>query len=377
MRPLLFWLTLIEVLTGMNVARCAAAQVTIAQLRSFLNSNFAKKQSDAAIADRLSVVTLKEQLSSATLGSIFRESKPGPNTIEQLQILAAASVFKSPPVSELLPKPAPDAASQRQMIDAAIGYVEGAVHSLPDFLATKTTISYNNAPVSSRNRRFRPKVQMHFFREQHRQVACSNGREIDDGTDTQSARRANAPSRDYGLTTWGEFGPILDVVLSNSFKGTVVWSRWQRSDDGHELAVFHYEVPKSASDYQIDSCCFEQSHQSPGWQAFRVKPGYHGDLYIDPATGSVDRITLEADLSEDDLMTAAAIAVDYGRVEIGGRIYVCPVRAVALSKTRNLDIEEIDHIGLEYSVNMVRFSDYHKFGSTARILSPDTAIRPQ
>jgi hypothetical protein len=354
---------------GLAVPFQGTAQVTAAQLEDFLTSSRTTKLSDSAIADRLSVVTVDEQLSRKKLERIYSESSFGSKTIDQIQILAAASVFKAPPVAELPIKDAPDAAFQRRMLSSAADFAEHALRALPDFLATRTTMSYSNRLEFPLNKRIPAKAKMHFVGERRREITYSGGRETDD-----SNRQVSAPRRvDFGLTTWGEFGPILKVILSDSFKGSVSWSRWQLSDTGHELAVFSYKVPKSVSHYQIDFCCYQLvdgAYQIP----FCVNPGYHGELYIDPTRGTVERLTLEAELGENDPMTAAGIAVDYDVVEIGGNTYTCPVRGVAISKIHDSEMEKILPGVLEYAVNVVQSSNYHKFGSSARIISSDSSL---
>jgi hypothetical protein len=169
--------------------------------------------------------------------------------------------------------------------------------------------------------------------------------------------------------TWGEFGPILTVALVDSFRENLSWSRWQKSNTGEEVAVFRYTIPRSSSHYLIDFCCYQRSKEDPEMLRFRDKPGYHGELYLNPTTGVVDRITLEAELTEEDPVTASAISVEYGKAGIGGKSYVCPIYALAISEFHNRDVEVIDGVGLEKHINETHFLEYHKFGSTARIVA--------
>jgi hypothetical protein len=60
--------------------------------------------------------------------------------------------------------------------------------------------------------------------------------------------------------------------------------------------------------------------------------------------------------------------VQYGYVDIGGKNYVCPIQGIAVSDVHNL-VMESDGVGLEKHINVVQFLNYHKFGSTSRILS--------
>jgi len=105
-----------------------------------------------------------------------------------------------------------------------------------------------------------------------------------------------------------------------------------------------------------------------GSDSYHGTPSYHGNLYLDPATGAVLRVTVESDLKPSDAITRAATSVQYGPVEIGGKSYICPVHSIAISLTKS-------HAGGDKSdmeilrINEVSFSDYHRFGSTSRILT--------
>ena len=63
----------------------------------------------------------------------------------------------------------------------------------------------------------------------------------------------------------------------------------------------------------------------------RSKPGYQGSLWIDPASGTILRVTLAANLKGNSTIERGAILVDYGPVPIADRTVICPVRSLALS----------------------------------------------
>jgi len=342
----------------------ATSLITVAQLEQFLTSKQVSKQSDAAIADHLKSVRLTEHLTAQAFVRIKSETDLGPSTTEQLRLLAASSIFFPPPSDELPARAAPDPVSQKRMIDSAVAFVDGILHRLPDFISIRTTDSFDNTPESAGPKRAKPKAELHFVRQTRREIAYRNGQELSDSVSGRS-QNSSVP----GLTTWGEFGPILKTVLSDSFKGSVVWSRWQMSETGGLVAVFSYRVPKSASHYLIDACCFQKSRGDPQSFPFRDKPGYHGELFLDPASGDIDRVTLQAELTEDDPVMASGIAVQYGRVAIAGKDYLCAIRGIAISKVHNLEMELIDKVGPEEHLNQVSFTDYHKFGSASHILT--------
>lgn len=349
-----------------RVSFAQETRVTVSQLEQFLTSRHVLKKSDAEIASQLASATLSEQLTQTTLARIVAKANLGPQTTEQLTLLADSSVFRTPPGAEIPHIPVPDEAAQQRMIDAARTYVSSSLQALPDFLAIRTTRSYDNAPQLIGAKHPRTKVELHFVHETCREIGFRRGREVSDAS-SHSLREVQ-PSAASGLTTWGEFGPILKTVLEDSFQGNVAWSRWQLSETRHQLAVFRFAIPKTASHYLVDFCCYQKSEDNPESFSFRDDPAYHGELYIDPDAGSIDRITIEAELNETGPVTTSSIAVRYGPQEIGGKTYICPISGVALSQFHNRSTEHLVGPVLETHINIIRFIDYHKFGSTSRIL---------
>lgn len=332
----------------------AQARVSVAQLEEFLSAHH-EKDSDAEIADRLGSVQLAEQLSDVRLARLSSTLRLGARAEEQLDLLAVASSFEAPPPSELPSDPPADAAAQQQMLDLARAFVATSVHHLPDFIATRRTESFNSTPQGADKSSSKPHIELHFIGEHRRQVTFRSGHEVSTASNAEEIQ-TNLDN----LTTWGEFGPILATVLGDSSQDAIVWSRWQNDANGRKLAVFHYTVPKSASHDLIDLCCY---------LGFRDTPGYHGDLYLDPATGSILEITLEAELPNDAPVRVSKMAVRYGPVDISGKTYICPLRGVAVGVIHDAQLEKVDGLGLERFINVVHFTDYHKFGSTARVLT--------
>jgi hypothetical protein len=170
------------------------------------------------------------------------------------------------------------------------------------------------------------------------------------------------------VRTRGEFGPILVVILNDASKGSVAWSHWEQSAAGL-LAVFHFAVPQPASHYLV---------ASPGLnQEQRYYPAYHGEIALNPADGSILRLTVIPEMKADDPMTSADLMVDYGPVEIGGIKYICPAKSVALSQVRVVNREMDDQWNVERSflgppqiyLNEVIFTRYHLFRSESRVLT--------
>jgi VWFA-related protein len=104
--------------------------------------------------------------------------------------------------------------------------------------------------------------------------------------------------------------------------------------------------------------------------------GYHGEIAVDPATGVIVRLTLEAELDANDPISRAAIAIEYSPVELGSKGYVCPSHSVSISMAKTVRSMQ-DPSGhswpvmgpLQMLLNHVDFDQYHLFRGETRVLS--------
>ncbi len=190
-----------------------------------------------------------------------------------------------------------------------------------------------------------------------------------------------------GLITSGEFGPILGTALADARSGELTFSHWELIEKT-KAAVFHYTVAKPKSHYEAKFCCVAANG---GRAVFKRLTGYHGEISVDAAKGTILRITMQADLKPQYPMSRADLLVEYGAVAIGGRSYVCPVRSIALvrgyepawihlngdPKSVAGSLYTVDDANalssgpevLQTMMNHVVFKDYHLFRSDARILT--------
>jgi VWFA-related protein len=357
----------------------ASQRVTVVQLEHMLQQEQPSHKSDSAMAQELSEVVLTEQLTASTLQRITSEVQLGPQTTQALDLLADASALLAPPAGEILPDPRPDMAQQRAMFTAAIDYVVNTLHHLPDFLAMRETRSFNDIPRLIGHSGYAPVTPMHLAGTFHRDIAYRGGKEVIERE--QTVALSNNESGPAGLTTWGEFGPVLGTILGDSLKGRVTWSRWEQGRSGR-IAVFHYQVPATASHYLVDFCCAWQDLNRSGLAIgqtpagnddkplrYHGTPAYHGELYLDPKTGAVVRVTVEAQLGSEEAIRQAAISVQYGSVEIGGKDYICPIRSVAVSQTMDRPGKLVGGTPPVTRLNETTFIGYHRFGSSSRILA--------
>lgn len=343
-------------------------EVTIAQLRSFLVDQHRLKQSDPETADRLSSVWLSERLTGAALRGIIIEAGPGPEAVEQLRLLADGSMFAAPVATETPTDPRPSPEQEDAMLAAAARYAQTALQHLPDFLAVRITRRFDNRPVALDAKHTRARTQMHWIGEFKNRITYRHGAEI--AEDSAASQQTYAELAAHpGLVSMGEFGPILAQVFSDFKQGKIAWARWEIDPVRGRLAVFRYSVPKPASHYLVDFCCYTTPEDETRELSFREHPAYHGEVMLSPDSGSVLRITIEGDLDTSAPLLTSQLAVQYDDVEIGGRSYICPVRAIAMTAMHNYKMKRINGVGIERHLNEIEYLDYHKFGSTSRMIT--------
>ena len=385
----------------------AAKRLTVAQLEESLSAENAVHHSDAELARQIGDFELSERLTDSTLNRLAARLKLSPRTALALQLLADQSALLDPPASELPSTGAPDAAAQQHMMDAARGYVIQSLPHLPNFFATRTTNRFDDSPQVLEKGSWAVRAGLHPIGTSSRQITFRDGQEVQDST---AAAAQLKQKQEQGLSSWGEFGPELVVVLSDAAKGTITFHHWEKAATGL-VAVYRYVVPRAASHYAVNFCCVQEGdnrlHQMGGGgrrgsmsasdlpaisnRPFTEIPGYHGTVSIDPATGAVLRITLETELKSGDPLLKAATVVEYGPVSIGERRYICPVRSVALSlqEPQNGSVgnasspiasnESVDRAWASPSLrpnhepllllNETLFTNYHRLAATARMLS--------
>lgn len=361
----------------------ASKPVTVAKLDRTLTAAVAAHRSDAEVAHRIGGMVLSERLTEATLDRMAAHLAPGSQTELALRLLADQSAFLDPPASELPAKEAPDNAAQQTILAAARSYVALILPRVPELLARESTLRYDNSPQMPTAGGWPVRAGLHLVDHSSREVSIA--------TEQSAPAQASAEWRDRtGLVSGGEFASTLSMIVSDTAHGKIGWSRWEQTSAGL-CAVFHFAVPKSASHFDIVGT-FER--QAPvvgvpthvggtrGWitvdaqpngtpdsniSIVRSRPGYHGSLWLDPESGTVLRITIEADGSDSEEFQRAAIMVQYGAVEIGGIKYTCPVRSLALSTAVPDSVGALEDAPSEW-INDTLYTDYSFFVTTIRTL---------
>jgi VWFA-related protein len=395
-------LIVIGLMAAVVLPAFAAKRVTVAQLEQSLTADAASHRTDEDVAHRLGDLELSERLSDATLDRFANHLPLGPRTALALQLLADESAFLEPPMSELPATANPDAATQQRMMDLARGYVVKIWPHLPDFFVTRTTARFDDSAQVFKQGEWPVRTGLHLVGIVKHKLTYRDGQDIVDQSSDQAPvaaaagkNGAPAPSQqERGRTSRGDFGPELTIVLTDSAKGKVAWSHWEKTSAGL-AAVYNYSVPQAVSHFEVSYCCIapdvqqelRYGNRSRGSTAsvmatgqadaklFQVTPGYHGTLAVDPDTGAILRITIEAELKSGDPISKAATMVQYGPVKIGDRTFVFPVRGMALSVEKP-GPNSPPQAPSTLLVNQTTFTDYHRLGATIRMFANAPEANP-
>lgn len=360
-------------LTAASSNSSAVQKLSVAQLEESIASGSGK--TDAELAQQLSGFELNERLSSMRLRQLSANLS-GEKSRDALLLLADKSAFLPPPSAEISAQPTPDAAARRQMLVKLVNYVNTTLRLLPNLIASRETTGFEDRPAEDAleatgtvSYAYQP---LHVVGKSTAMVTFRDRKEVVE--DSGKSSRQGQPIG--GLTTSGEFGPILSTVLGDALKGKIRWARWEQSAK-LTLAVFHYQVPEDKSNYHVQFCCVVNGYDSSGQpelQPFDEKAGYQGEIRFDLADGTISRMTLEADLPPRALVSIAGIMVEYGPTEIAGKGYMCPVKSVSTLQVHVYQphgmYSRTDYRGpAKTFLNDAVFGRYRRFGSETRILT--------
>lgn len=381
------------ILAGISVPVFAAAhslpegKITVSQLEQALSAD--KFKPDGELAKELGGVELSERLSSTRLDQL-ETMLPGDRSREALIGVADSSAFLDPPASEIPATATPDMAAQRRMMAMTVAYLGKTLPLLPNLFAARDTMRFESRPEAAHS------VTENPLREASKSRVTVLYRDGHEFVDAGASKDKKALAPDKGLTTWGEFGPILGTVLIDAAKSHLTWSHWELAASGPE-AVFHYAVPKDKSHYDVRFCCVAQDY---GFDVSVVteRVGYHGEITVDPDSGTILRLTALADIAAENPIGQADIAVEYGPVEIAGKTYFCPTRGIAVAQTPDLKIlhkaltpasrtasganlptlekaslSSIAQSPKQMLLNDVAFREYHLFRGEAKVLGAGEA----
>ena len=359
----------------------AAKIMSIDQMEQLLVKLHGKP--DGKVAGELEDAQLTERVSPARLAR-WEAEFPGKRTQEELLKLADTSAFLNPPASDVLRDPPPDLETQQRMVSMALEYVRTTTARLPDFYATRETTHFEDTLSHQTEYTYSGSTAMgahglegslptqtpglgstaeyrglHSSGEYSMTVTYRDGHEV---LNEDAGKRKKAEESALGLTSSGEFGPILIAVINDVIPTGVIWSRWEQGIS-EPAAVFHYTVAANLSHFRIGI--------TVGGKAQVLSPAYHGEIEIDPATGEILRLSEVADPAPPHAGMRAAKVVEYAPVTIGDRSYICPLKSVAFSTIPVPSAAEADELSgpVQVNLNDVAFTHYHEFGSESRIVA--------
>ena len=379
-----------------SISAFAARPVTVGQLEQILTAS--KTTTDSNLAAEIRDLQLTERLTPDRLTRLETQL-PGQASRQALQILADSSQFQPLPNADLPAQPAPDAAEQRRIMIGVVAYVSKTIPQLPNFFATRKTVQFEETPQIQLAEDFIPYQPLHFVTTSSETILYSNGHEV---VQPGASRASATASTTTALTTNGIFGPILGLVLLDAAQSTLTWSHWEHSDTGNE-AVFRFAIPKDKSHYTVDYCCIANPSSAFVSQAganrsliagesspyhthvadtlpFHEIAAYHGEMAIDPRTGVILRIQIQADLKPTEPVVLAGTIVWYGTVEIGGKPYTCPTKSISITRAQSVQVDPVYHAPvalqqqpLKTALTEATFESYHVFRADARIVTPEEA----
>lgn len=341
-------------------------RVTVAELQELIRSLHSEKKSDAESAGALKQIELSEELTRAALSELTKSSL-GPLTTEQIFVLEARSAGLAPPASDLPNVPAPDAAEQKAILIRANNYIGKTFEQTPPLAAKKTTLRFQDSTEAI--------ASSSGIASGAKDAVTSSGMSssgtfihyinagvspivLEHGTLRMSGGRDSVRWGANGLIKVPEPEPNVALVFKEAQSaGTINWIRWE-SFAGKTAAVFSYDVPREESKLEVAVCCFPNVKQAgvarfytsttgpllgaerggggvagnfqtnTDWNEFKSIVPYHGRLYIDPATGSVLRVVVEAAFKPSDVVHQMDTRIDYGPAKTGLGTFVVPVRSV-------------------------------------------------
>jgi hypothetical protein len=308
---------------------------------------------------RLAGIELTERLSTPRMYQLVGKYSLGSHVQLALEQLADRTALLSLPLSEHLHQVSPDARAQQLMLEKSRAWVLGELSHLPNFVASETTTRFDNSPVMLKYfQAMADEAGFHRVGTVKRQISFQDGKEVRDVAHSPG----DAKRKDSGLDSRGEFGTEAAVVWMDLVHGTVVFDHWEQSMAG-PAAVYHYSVPREFSHYEVADACLD--HVS-----FHDNPAYHGEIALEPKTGAVLRMTLEAESRPSDPVSHVASVVEYGPVVLGNRRSICPLRSLTFMVEEANGCFHGNH-KLQKPVAMINqtiFSNYHRFGSNATMI---------
>ncbi len=219
--------------------------------------------------------------------------------------------------------------------DYAARYIDG----LPNFICTQTTV---HSAAGRKGQHWSNKgtitAQLVFAAgKEKRTVQAVNGKPVSKGGNSRAIRER--------LTTEGEFGILLANILGPDSMAEITWKGFQKLRD-RDVALIGYSVDKEHSTLRLSRDYYASAFVA-----------YFGDVFMDPDSGAVLRITKELAGIPPELETEnSRTVIDYDKVVIAGADYLLPSKASVEMTIRSGRLR-----------NEMSFDGYRKFEANSTI----------
>lgn len=346
----------------------ATRRVTVEELEQLLNAN--SGQGDTKLAQQIATFELTQRLDDAKLSSFLAVTR-GKKTRDAFLALADLASFLPASLEATTNDPPPPPDEQEHIMIKAQEYLKSAITRFPDLVATRRASLYaetTNLDMRARKIDFEP---MHLLDNSEDGVVYRQGQEI---VDADARKRPQRPSAN--LTTYGVFGPSLQIMREIVTDSSLVrWSHWEQDSNGRR-AIFNYSIPTARSLFQITACCLPDGDGSGD---IKILAGHHGQITIDTASGAILRLSVIADIKGFLPILRSDLMIAYGPVNVGGKTYICPVKSVTAFTGRSRLQRSSWGWGFwtygppETQLNDFEFDNYHIFRSSSRVLPGDSS----
>ncbi len=333
----------------------AATRVTVQKVNEIVASRRTGAGSDAALARRLADLELTERFTDARLEELLKAV--GPRSREVLRILAGQSAFLEPPAGDLDPEPAPDPAMRALILKKAGAYVYRYVRNLPDFTCSRMARRFMSRRLESGLW-----GELSLVDTVTAEVTFRGGKEVQAIHSVSGAQRR--PKDILGLSTSGEFGPVLISLFVRGGGLVPEWSHWEIYG-GSRVAVFRYWVDSVHSDFLLGWCC------SSSGESKSVISAYKGLIFVDAASGAIVRLTRQASHIPPSFPTRRDdTVVEYRPVDIGGKRWICPAKSVTVTDTFTFDARNPAQLNV-HCLNEVLYTNYRKFEAESKFITDE------
>ena len=331
--------------------------MTVDQLKALLTTDQQAKKADADVANDLKQVVLTEELTRTALDSLA-PLIPGQVTLEQIYVLEARSAVLAPPASDIPTAPAPDAAAQKALLGKAMDYAIKTYAPLPSVTATKTTTRFQDT-VSGLPSFPGKRVEEKSDPTIHAINAVPTPVTIHNGIEDNPLLKDKTPWGSNGYIALLGQSPVLSAVVQDANAANkFAWVRWENVN-GKSVAVFSYVVDKKKSHYAVNYCCFPEMTQDGDvkqtWDNFKAVIPYHGEIFVDPDTGIVERLITESDFKNSDMVRREDQRIDYLPVTIGGKTLVLPSKSIV-----NTEVVPTGDAGAKSMIRHTLFTSEYK-----------------